>query len=289
MLRAAMGTTLPTWSTLDELGELATKLVGELREERRRTARGLGAVTEAISRAARTDAPEYLDDPSVSEDRKLAIVRALHAQHAKTGAYAQFTRFIGPYASWAHGKSGRPARVLEIAGGSGELSAYLARKGTSGGVPIEVTCTDVVEKCVVDARARAAERGLSLSCERLDASDMRHLGDGAYDVAFVAGSIHHFPPSLLARVIAESTRVAKAGFIAVDGKRGLATALFITGYAALSGPYDFFHDAVISARRFYPEAELDLLGRLAAPGRRVKVASYGGVMTVLEVDRRMDA
>lgn len=262
----------PRWGDLDELGELAEVWTRRLREARMEEASGLWRVAAELDRVLLTDQPEHLDDPEVSQERKLRIVSALHRQNELFSVYRQFRRLLAPHLQAAQRSRGGPVRVLEIAAGSGDFSLYLAADSVRRGIPIEVVGSDVVQSCVDDANARAAGRGLPVRFERIDASRMSDVADGAYDVVFVAQSIHHFSPRLLAQIMAESFRVARIAFVAADGRRSLAVGGFIISFALLSsGPSDFTHDAMVSARKLYCEAELELLARLAAPAGGVRV------------------
>jgi len=276
---------LPTsWRTLAELDGLAERWIDELRSARAERATGLAALAERFDRFIRTDENERIDDPDVSDDRKAVVVAALHRQNLVLQMYQRFRRAIRPYVEWTHQRFDRPARVLELAAGSGEFSRYLARRDESPS--IEVTCTDVVQRYVDDAAERASD--LPMQCMQLDAADMSKLEDDAFDVGFIGQAIHHFSPGLLARVIAEAGRVCRAGFVAADGKRGPMVALGITGFAAMTEGGDFLHDAVISARRFYSEPELEVIARLAAPKHDVRVGTRFPSLTILEVDRRSE-
>ena len=51
----------------------------------------------------------------------------------------------------------------------------------------------------------------------------------------------------------------------------------------LSGSLDFLHDSVITGRKFYSLAELELIARLAAPGARVEVRAAQPGYSVLTV------
>lgn len=70
-------------------------------------------------------------------------------------------------------------------------------------------------------------------------------------------------------LIAESKRVASEAFIGIDGARSVF--LFALLPLVSFGVPHFLHDAMISARRFYSRAELELIARIAAPNARVGV------------------
>src|SRR5205814_470966 len=131
-------------------------------------ASGLLAVAEWLDRRLRTEQIERLDDPRVSEERKVAEVNALHRQNRYVGVYPFFVRLLSPYVEWSRAHNGGgPVRVLELAAGSGDFSRFLAEYSKRKSAGIEVTCTDVVEKAVDQAAARARGQDLPLRFERL--------------------------------------------------------------------------------------------------------------------------
>jgi len=87
---------------------------------------------------------------------------------------------------------------------------------------------------------------------------MSDLPEGAYDLAFIAQSVHHFSPGKLARMIAESRRVATTALVSVDGYRSVGMLGFVIGTAALTARPAIIHDATLSARKFYSAPELSV-------------------------------
>jgi hypothetical protein len=100
---------------------------------------------------------------------------------------------------------------------------------------------------------------------------MARVPTGAYDVVFVAQSLHHFSPGALAKMIVESRRVARRAFVGIDVRRSLSVFPFGIGVAALMGGRAFVHDSVLTMRKVYSEAELAFVAELAAPQSRIRV------------------
>jgi SAM-dependent methyltransferase len=198
-----------------------------------------------------------------------------------SASYLRFFGLLAPTLRQIQERKGRPARVLELACGSGGFSLALAKLAARRGLAVEVTGSDIVPLYVERAQRQAEEQGGSVSFRILDAINLEEVADGAYDIVFIAQSTHHFSPGQLARMIAEARRVATTSFVSVDGYRSLGMLAFVSGTAIFSLWPAMVHDATISARKFYPEAELEAIARMAAPGARVRIGRIWPLSTTL--------
>lgn len=269
LLREAAG-----WSSMDELAAAADNAVARLRERRLQQAPHQGRLTAAAARLddwLRTDAPEYLDDPAVAPERKQAIVQKLHRFNQGVFAYHRFLRVLRPLLRQVVAERQGPVRILELASGSGEFSFALAGIARREGIDVEVTGSDYFREHVEAGNAKARARGAEVRFIEVNAFDMAALAPGAYDIVFIAQSIHHFSPGQVAMVIAQATRVAAVGFIGIDGRRSLELFAGVPAAGVLLRSRDFLHDAIVTLRKFYTESELDLIARIAVPGGFVSV------------------
>lgn len=282
---AASGASLG-WETPAELEALASDAVERLRALRSTLAAG---PTERLGVwldwRLETDAVEYLDRPDYSQDRKLAQVRLLHLQNRATGSYRRFLSLLLPAikATAANTPDGR-ARVLELASGSGELTMELARLAAKSGAPFTITGSDRVQAFVDDGNLRARARGLDASFRRIDAFELEGVSKGEVDVVFIAQSIHHFTAGQLARMIARAGEIGARHFIGIDGYRSLGLLGVAPALAALTLRPTHTHDAFVSARKFYPQAELALIAEIAAPCARVSVERAMPAFSVLRIE-----
>jgi 2-polyprenyl-3-methyl-5-hydroxy-6-metoxy-1,4-benzoquinol methylase len=260
--------------------------IARLRAERARRAAdagGLARVGAAIDEALRTDAVEHMDEEGYPEKGKLAIALGLHLMNVASASYRRFFTAILPILEHVEARHGRPARVLELASGAGGFAFALDALARKRGVRVEVTASDIVPLYVTRGAERAAREGVPVAFRQIDALHMESLADGAYDLVFVAQSVHHFSPGKLARMIAESRRVATTAFVSVDGYRSLGMVAFVSGTAVLSMWPAMVHDAVISVRKFYGEADLEAIARIAAPEARVTLGRIRPLNTTLTV------
>jgi SAM-dependent methyltransferase len=124
-----------------------------------------------------------------------------------------------------------PARVLDIGGGPGAYSAWLAGGG------YEVTLIDPVPIHVSDAAALAARSARPFTATLGDARDLEQM-DASFDVALLFGPLYHLPERAeRLRALSEATRVVRfGGVVAVAAISRFASILdgMVNGY--LSDP-----------------------------------------------------
>jgi len=269
-----------------ELERHVDAFVTRLRAERARRgqqARGLTRLAVMLDGALHTNALEHMDEPDYSPRGKFAIAQGLHLLNSVTGVYQRVVCCLEPLLRVVYARTGRPARVLEIACGAGGLSFALAKIARKRGIPVEVTGSDIVTQYISRAKAAAAATNLPLRFERIDAFDMQAVPDGAYDIAFIANSLHHLSPGQIARLVAETSRVMTTAFVGVDGYRGVGMFGFVVGTAAMSAWPDIIHDAVLSARKFYSAPELHAIATMGAPDALVVSGRLPPMHTTLTV------
>lgn len=124
-----------------------------------------------------------------------------------------------------------PARVIDIGGGPGRYSLWLASRG------YEVTLFDLAGENIAYARKMAEEAQVRLR-EYItgDALDLlRHVQEGAYDIALLMGPLYH--------LIDENDRISvMRQTLAALKPGGTLVASFISGYAP-----------IIDVLKHYPE------------------------------------
>ena len=270
----------------DALEHHVDAVINDLRAERvKRAAQagGLAKVGATLDAALRTDAVEHMDEDGYPEKGKLGIALGLHMMNVASASYRRFFSMLLPTLKGAEARFGRPARVLELASGSGGFAFALDALARRNGIKVDVTASDIVPLYVTRGQERAARDRVPVTFRHLDALDMGSIESGAYDVVFVAQSVHHFSPGKLARMIAQSKRVATTAFVSIDGYRSLSMVAFVSSTAILSLWPAMVHDAVISVRKFYGEAELEAIARMAAPGAAVSLGRIRPLNTALTV------
>lgn len=238
-----------------------------------------------LERAVGTQAIEYLDRPEHPEALKLRQIRWLHRQNLVLRSYHRFLRLVTPAIERASRALRREVRVLELASGAGEMTLALARLARTRGIPARITGSDIVQGYVDDANRRARADAIPAEFRLLNAFELaRAVRPGDVDVGLILQSMHHFTPGQLARMIAQVGASGARSFVGVDGRRGVLIAGMLPALCSLSFDRYFTHDAFVSTRRFYAEAELDLIAAIAAPRARVDVWSDGPFVSVLSVE-----
>lgn len=262
--------------------EVFTDLVRSRAAEAERRG-GLARMGVRLDAWLATNAVEHMDDPDFPARGKYAIAQGLHLLNTITGSYGKFFEVVAPLLREVHARTGRPARLLEIGAGAGGFSIALAKRARATGLAVEVTASDIVPYYVEQGRRRAEKLGLPVSFCTLDALDMAAMREGAFDVVFLAQTVHHFTPGQVARMVAESKRVATTAYVAIDGYRSIPMLAFVAGTAALSLWPAMVHDAWVSARRFYAADALAFMARMAAPLARVRTGRLWPLNTTLTV------
>jgi SAM-dependent methyltransferase len=277
----------PVWRDRHELERATNESVDRLKEERRRAAKERGTlrrIQERFDALLWTEEPELLDRPDVPDSDKLEIVRALDLLNRTFLSYHRFLRQLRPFVEAVKTRTGRPARVLELASGSGEFTLALAALAKKKGLPVEITGSDIVPAYIDEGKRAAAARGLEVDFRVLNAFALDEIESGAFDLVFIAQTMHHFTPGQLAMLIAEGSRVASTAFVGIDGARSLLLFGFLPLVSFRIGDRKFLHDALISARRFRSVAELELIARIAAPSAAIRVRMDHPFFTVLTVE-----
>jgi SAM-dependent methyltransferase len=113
-----------------------------------------------------------------------------------------------------------PARILDIGGGPGVYSVWLA------GLGYDVRLIDAVPLHVEEARAAAAAAGVALDAAVGDARALSGDGDASVDAALLMGPLYHLTERVdRVAALAEARRVIRPG--------GVVAAVGISRYASL--------------------------------------------------------
>ena len=276
----------PPWQTMEELEKVTDEWVLDLWKERTRICRERGRLArlvDAVDRKVRTEEVEYLDQPDFPAEKKVDIVQALHMFNLILLSYRRYIRLLTPMVRDISAAKGRPARILELASGSGELTFELARLGAKKKLPLTITGSDYIPEYVERGKALAKKRGLNVDFRLINAFDMKNIEPGEFDILLISQTIHHFSPGQLAMMVAQAKKYASTAFVGFDGKRGPLLLFGLPVFPALTLKSHFVHDAWITARRLFSEVELDIVARIAAAGSRHWVATSHPAVSVLTV------
>jgi len=264
------------WSSMTDLEKQANSFLEAFHRERHEVSRQFGPgffLPELIDGALRTSKAEHMDMTALSSTRKLQLVRALERLTAMLALNRRYVRFLRHIIMDIAERSGRNARVLELAGGAGGLAFALAEEVSHNRLPAEITSSDIVPAYVAEGKETARRKRLPVSFRTLDACSFEGIEPGSIDIVIMAQSLHHFTGGQLAMMIARSKENGAMAFVGIDGFRSLMLAAGVPLMASLQGIPEFTLDGFTSARKFYSEPELDALAEIATGKRDHSVLS----------------
>jgi ubiquinone/menaquinone biosynthesis C-methylase UbiE len=156
-----------------------------------------------------------------------------------------------------------PARVLDVATGSGDGPLVLARWARRHGRDLRITASDNHPEILEVARRRTAGEP-AIAVEAADALRLP-FPDAAFDAALLTLTLHHFEPEEAVQVLRELARVARGGIIVSDLDRtwaNYAGALLLSWTIWARNPLTR-HDGPLSVLRAYTAREIEELARRA--------------------------
>jgi SAM-dependent methyltransferase len=234
-----------------------------------------------LDRRLQTDRLEYLDRDDV-DDLKRKVVQALDRRGQR--------RFLGAYKLCARAALGEVTgisspKILELGCGLGGLSRKLLEDHPAA----QVTVTDVDPTFVAAVAAGDLGSHPRATVREMDATSI-DAPDGHYDLAIFVASLHHLPPELAARVLAEGTRAAKKLLI-IDLRRPPAPVHMVVLALALpfTGLLPLLHDGVISSLRAYSPSALRALAQYADPAIAVEFRTKPRGATAMVASRARPA
>lgn len=201
--------------------------------------------------ARRSDRRELLDEPDVDPAALAANLRDLARLNRLPGGG---TTSIAGIEALIQGNA--ESSILDVGTGGADLPLAFARRGRARGTRWNVTAVDRRQD-VVHHAAVATARDDDVTVLRADAGHLP-LDDDSVDVAHASLLLHHLEPDMAVGALRELRRVARAGIVINDLRRGLlAFALAAPIVVALGGSPMTRHDGLISLRRAYTLGELD--------------------------------
>ena len=164
------------------------------------------------------------------------------------GVFDEGTRLTDTSLEWLRSKEliGRvlpqpPARVADVAGGTGPYAVWLAEMGH------QVSLLDLVPSHVAQARDRADAAGVVVDCVEGDARALP-WSDGSFDVVLVMGALYHLQERAdRLACLREAHRVLKPG--------GALVASYISRWASL---FDGYRQGFVVDGRFTTILDADL-------------------------------
>jgi SAM-dependent methyltransferase len=195
-----------------------------------------------------------MDDETLDADalrRNLADLRRINAL---LGWTSFTTRAVAHY---VHATGLKSFSLLDVACGSADMPAAIARWAAREGIRAEIIATDV-QPVMLDA-AREQTAGIAgIRVERADAMALPYP-PGRFDIALCTLALHHFEPEQAVTVLANLARVGRHVLVFdVVRSRGAYAGAWLLTRALAMHPITR-HDAPMSVRRGYTASEIRAL------------------------------
>ncbi|GAB3603475.1 class I SAM-dependent methyltransferase [Microbacterium aureliae] len=206
--------------------------------------------------ARAVDLRELMDDPNCDPDRLRATLRRFDTVNRLVAGWGTVYRtHVRPYLT----ALGRPARVLDVGAGGGDVVARLADRAAADGLSVQWTGADPDPRALEVAAARSVPPNVEFV--RADARTLA-AADERYDVVLSNHVLHHLGADELAE-FAEATVRAGTGLVLHGDIERSRTAygLYAVGITPLAPGTFLRTDGLRSIRRSYRAPELaDALG-----------------------------
>ncbi len=224
------------------------------------------------------DGAEILDRPVPAADRaaSLADIERLNAWfggHALTLRHvARLLRRLPP---------DRPASILDVGAGSGQLAIRLIRRARRTRRAVRVIALDFDQDSARLA-LHATRAYPEITVLRGDALALPVAARGV-DLIVSSLMLHHLAPPAAAAALAEMARAARLGFVVNDLWRARAGVALVWLATRLLGCHPISrHDGPLSVRRSYSPDEIRSLAALARVPR-LEIRRYPWLVRVLTV------
>lgn len=230
-----------------------------------------------MSFAARDEALfELMDDPDCDPVRLRATLRCFGTiNRLVSGWGASYRSLLRPFLE----SLGRPARVVDVGCGAGDVVVRLAALAQRDGLEVHWTGADPDPRALEVARARPVQP--QVSYVRADAATLLNRGE-RFDAVLSNHVLHHLSGDALASFFDESAALASGIVLHSDIARSrLAYGLYAIGVTPFAPGTFLRTDGLRSIRRsFRPDELQDLLG----PEWTVETPSPFRLLAVLRRD-----
>ena len=201
---------------------------------------------------------ELMDDPECDPELLRATLRRFETiNHVVSGWGHLYRSRIRPFLSALD----RPARVLDLGCGGGDVLTNLARRARRDGLTVEWIGVDPDARALEVAGARGTPDGARFVCT----DSGRLLADGErFDLVLSNHVLHHLTSSELLTFTEESRRLSRGVVMHADIERGrIAYGLYVVWITPFAPGTFLRTDGLRSIRRSYRAPEL--AGALGSP------------------------
>lgn len=200
---------------------------------------------------------ELMDDPACDPDQLRATLRRFDTINRTLSGWGTVYRaHIRPHLA----SLGRPARVLDLGCGGGDVVSRLARAAAQDGLDAEWVGVDPDPRAIEVARSRTPPPRTAFRCT--DSAALLAAGE-RFDLVLSNHVLHHLTPGELSSFTEESRRLSRGIVLHSDIARSRTAYALYSIYITPFAPGTFLRtDGLRSIRRSYRRAELGaVLGR----------------------------
>lgn len=193
---------------------------------------------------------ELMDDPECDPERLRATLQRFDTVNRLVSGWGGvYRRRIRPYLR----SLGRPARVLDLGCGGGDVVVRLSAAAARDGLAAEWVGADPDPRAIAVAAGRG---GADVRFESAYSNELLDRGE-RYDLVLSNHVLHHLDPAERARFTAESRGLSRGLVLHGDIERGrTAYALYAVGITPLAPGTFLRTDGLRSIRRSYRREEL---------------------------------
>jgi ubiquinone/menaquinone biosynthesis C-methylase UbiE len=210
--------------------------------------------------ADRVDTEELLDLPDHDPAELVANLQDISTVNRLAGGVATVLRHLPGLLD--HVPSDRPAEILDLATGGGDIPRALVTWAERHSRPLQVTATDRSPEILAEARRTLGGiPGMTFMVCDARAVPRPEL---SFDVVLCSLALHHFVPGEAVQVLHEMDRLSRIGFILNDIRRSYAGYLAAWAASRIATRNRLTrHDMPLSVLRAYTPDELRALLRQA--------------------------
>jgi ubiquinone/menaquinone biosynthesis C-methylase UbiE len=202
----------------------------------------------------RVDAPEILDSDACSPAEVQAALKVIGRINRRFGGISTTQEMIKRVADATGGKH---FSLLEVAAGSGELSAIISKNLARQGIELDITLLDA-------ARSHLPRGNHSVVADALQIP----FPDEAFDLVACNLFTHHLSPKQLTKFVSEGLRVSRRALLINDLVRHpLHLGMVFISYPIMRSRVAWL-DGLTSVRRAYTPEEILRLIEQADPANK---------------------
>lgn len=223
---------------------------------------------ESAAMRQREIRPELMDDPTIDPASHVRALRGL----ARLNALSRAWRILWPDVRSVVQSLNRPARLLDVASGSGDVPISLARRAAREGLTIEPAACDISERALAAAQSRAALCGIDLNVYKIDVE--RQELPGSFDIVCCSLFMHHLSSPTAFEVLKRMAGAAGHLLLVSDLRRTRTGLMLAWAASRLVTRSRIVHvDAVRSVRAaFRPDEFAQLAEQAGLSGATVRAA-----------------